>query len=52
MVLAIGLGEALPQHVDPGAQLLVGLELELGLERGDPRDPLLELLELLALADA
>ncbi len=52
VILAIGLGEALPQRVDPGAQLLVGLELELGLERGDSRDPLLELLELLALADA
>ena len=44
--------EALAQRVDPRAQLLVGLELELGLEVGDPRDPLLVLLELLALADA
>ena len=52
VVLAVGLTEALAEAVDPGAQLLVGLQLELGLERGDPSDPLLELLELLALADA
>ena len=33
VVLPVGLREALAEGVDPGAQLLVGLQLELGLER-------------------
>ena len=43
---------ALAQRVVARAQLLVGVELQLGLEVVDPRDVLLELLELLALAHA
>ena len=41
----------LAQAVHPLAQLLVGLELELGLEVADTRDALLVLAELLGLTD-
>ena len=40
----------LAQRVHPLAQLVAGLELELGLEVVDARDALLELLELLGFA--
>src|SRR5919198_814258 len=42
---------ALAQHVHPLPQLVVGLELELGLVVADPGDALLVLAELLRLAD-
>ena len=51
VVERLAVAGALAQRVDALAQLLVGLELELGLEGADPRDALLVLAELLGLAD-
>ena len=49
-VEALAVARLLAQGVDPRAQLLHGLELELRLEIVDARDALFELLELLGFA--
>ena len=51
VVERLALAGALAQPVEALAQLVVGLELQLGLEAADDRDALLVLAELLGLAD-
>ena len=51
VVERLALAGALAQRVEALAQLLVGLELQLGLEAADDRDALLVLAKLLGLAD-
>ena len=51
VVERLPIARALAQRTEALTQLLVGLELQLGLEAADDRDPLLILPKLLGLAD-